>query len=113
MNMLMVLAVCYLTIGDLVHPWSTGDKQDRLREVPDEKETMIVPNAHLPATSNNGIVKSRANLKNFQLIIITHDEDFVDSLGKSAYAEKCYRVSKTHNGLSKIDVCNITSFGAH
>ncbi|CAF1210103.1 unnamed protein product [Rotaria sordida] len=59
------------------------------------------------------IVKSRANLKNFQLIVITHDEDFVDSLGKSAYAEKCYRVSKTHNGLSKIDVCNITSFGAH
>ncbi|CAF4749577.1 unnamed protein product, partial [Rotaria sp. Silwood2] len=42
------------------------------------------------------IVKSRANLKNFQLIVITHDEDFVDSLGKSAYAEKCYRVSKTH-----------------
>ncbi|CAF3607338.1 unnamed protein product [Rotaria sp. Silwood1] len=59
------------------------------------------------------IVKNRANLKNFQLIVITHDEDFVDSLGKSAYAEKCYRVSKTHNGLSKIDVCNITSFGTH
>ena len=77
------------------------------------------------------IVKSRANLKNFQLIIITHDEDFVDSLGKSAYAEKCYRVSKTpkyvrkkqinkqtksifySSGLSKIDVCNIASFGAH
>ncbi|UJR09375.1 hypothetical protein I4U23_013619 [Adineta vaga] len=37
------------------------------------------------------IVKSRASLKNFQLIIITHDEDFVDSLGKSAYADKCYR----------------------
>jgi len=59
------------------------------------------------------IVKSRANLKNFQLIIITHDEDFVDSLGKSAYAEKCYRVSKSNNGLSKIDVCNISAFGAH
>ncbi|CAF1326608.1 unnamed protein product [Adineta steineri] len=59
------------------------------------------------------IVKNRASLKNFQLIIITHDEDFVDSLGKSAYADKCYRVSKTNNGLSKIDVCNIASFGAH
>ena len=76
------------------------------------------------------IVKNRASLKNFQLIVITHDEDFVDSLGKSAYADKCYRVSKTNtyviriyqlyiffcffnSGLSKIDVCNIASFGAH
>ncbi len=42
------------------------------------------------------IVKNRASLKNFQLIVITHDEDFVDSLGKSAYADKCYRVSKTN-----------------
>ncbi|CAF2066691.1 unnamed protein product [Rotaria magnacalcarata] len=59
------------------------------------------------------LVKNRASLKNFQLVIITHDEDFVDSLGKSAYAEKCYRVSKNNNGLSRIDVCNIDSFGAH
>ncbi|CAF3356602.1 unnamed protein product [Rotaria socialis] len=59
------------------------------------------------------LVKNRASLKNFQLVIITHDEDFVDSLGKSAYAEKCYRVSKNNNGLSRIDVCNIASFGAH
>jgi len=32
---------------------------------------------------------------NFQLVIITHDEDFVDSLGKSDYADYYWRVSKT------------------
>lgn len=41
MNLLMVLAVCYLTIGNLVHSSSIGDKHDQLREVPDEKEKMI------------------------------------------------------------------------
>ena len=58
MNMLMVLAVCYLTIGDFVHPWSIGDKHDRLREIPDEKEKMIgtawsAPRQEVPSVKNN------------------------------------------------------------
>ncbi|CAF1096278.1 unnamed protein product, partial [Didymodactylos carnosus] len=57
------------------------------------------------------IVKSRASMKHFQLVVITHDEDFVDSLGRSAYAEKLYRVSKTPTGYSKIDLCNMSTFG--
>ncbi|CAF2825896.1 unnamed protein product [Rotaria sp. Silwood2] len=58
MNVLIVLAVCYLTIGDLVHPSSIDDKHDRLREVPDEKEKMIgtawsVPREEVRSVTNN------------------------------------------------------------
>jgi DNA repair protein RAD50 len=31
------------------------------------------------------IIKTRSSQKNFQLVIITHDEDFVELLGRSEY----------------------------
>jgi len=40
------------------------------------------------------IIKARSNQKNFQLIIITHDEDFVEMLGRSEYMDQFYRVTK-------------------
>jgi DNA repair exonuclease SbcCD ATPase subunit len=40
------------------------------------------------------IIKSRSRQKNFQLIIITHDEDFVEMLGRSEYMNQFYRVEK-------------------
>ena len=40
------------------------------------------------------IIKSRSVQKNFQLIIITHDEDFVEMLGRSEYMDHFYRVEK-------------------
>ncbi|XP_071846473.1 DNA repair protein RAD50.L-like isoform X2 [Apostichopus japonicus] len=42
------------------------------------------------------IIKSRENQRNFQLIVITHDEDFVELLGRSDYADYFYRVSKNN-----------------
>ena len=35
------------------------------------------------------------NQKNFQLIIISHDEAFVDLISRSGYAECYYKVSKS------------------
>ncbi|ESP01818.1 hypothetical protein LOTGIDRAFT_139054, partial [Lottia gigantea] len=40
------------------------------------------------------IIKSRADQSNFQLVIITHDEDFVELLGRSEYVEEFYKVRK-------------------
>ncbi len=48
------------------------------------------------------IIKDRSKQKNFQLIIITHDEDFLDMLGRSEYLNEFYRVKKDENGFSKI-----------
>ena len=39
---------------------------------------------------------------NFQLIVITHDETFVDEIGKRAQAEYYYRVYKDAAQHSKI-----------
>ena len=44
------------------------------------------------------IIKDRSKQKNFQLIIITHDEDFLDMLGRSEYLNEFYRVKKDENG---------------
>ncbi|KAI8333986.1 hypothetical protein BC941DRAFT_462457 [Chlamydoabsidia padenii] len=40
------------------------------------------------------IIQSRRAQSNFQLVVITHDEEFVDYLSKSAVYEKYYRISK-------------------
>lgn len=38
--------------------------------------------------------RDRSNQKNFQLIVITHDMEFVDVLGQPGYTEYYYKVSK-------------------
>ncbi|KAK7482604.1 hypothetical protein BaRGS_00026205, partial [Batillaria attramentaria] len=40
------------------------------------------------------IVETRRRQRNFQLVIITHDEDFVELLGRSNFAEQYIKVSK-------------------
>ncbi|KAG5460094.1 MAG: P-loop containing nucleoside triphosphate hydrolase protein [Olpidium bornovanus] len=46
------------------------------------------------ADSLKRIILARRQQKNFQLIIITHDEDFMRLLGKSEFADFYYRVRK-------------------
>ncbi|KAI8576739.1 hypothetical protein K450DRAFT_178854 [Umbelopsis ramanniana AG] len=46
------------------------------------------------ATSLASIIRVRRKQANFQLIVITHDEEFVDFLGRSDIAEYYYRVHK-------------------
>lgn len=40
------------------------------------------------------IIETRRQQSNFQLIIITHDEEFVQLIGKSKHADYYWRVSK-------------------
>jgi len=40
------------------------------------------------------IIKSRQKQRNFQLVVITHDEDFVELLGRSDYVDSFCKVSK-------------------
>jgi len=48
------------------------------------------------------LIESRRNQRNFQLIIITHDESFVRMLGRLRACENFYRVSKDDYGYSTI-----------
>jgi DNA repair protein RAD50 len=56
------------------------------------------------------IIQTRAKQSNFQLIIITHDEEFVELLGRSEYADFYWRVSKSPAGFSTVerrDIANL------
>lgn len=48
------------------------------------------------------IIKSRHKQRNFQLVVITHDEDFVELLGRSDYVDNFFRVSKNEFGCSRL-----------
>ncbi|KAI8898254.1 hypothetical protein BC833DRAFT_620511 [Globomyces pollinis-pini] len=48
------------------------------------------------------IIKDRSAQKNFQLIIITHDEEFMHSIGKSDFADHYWRVEKDIHGFSTV-----------
>ncbi|KAL7669136.1 hypothetical protein ACOME3_009804 [Neoechinorhynchus agilis] len=53
------------------------------------------------------LVECRRAQKNFQLIIITHDEDFVQILGRSQYVEEFYRIQKSCKNTSTIHRCTV------
>ncbi|XP_077122070.1 DNA repair protein RAD50 isoform X2 [Ranitomeya variabilis] len=57
------------------------------------------------------IIKSRSRQRNFQLLVITHDEDFVELLGRSEYVEHFYRIKKNMDQCSEIMKCSINSLG--
>ncbi|RXN37500.1 DNA repair RAD50 [Labeo rohita] len=59
------------------------------------------------------IIKSRSYQRNFQLLIITHDEDFVELLGRSNYMEYFYRIRKNRDQCSEITMCNINTLYLH
>lgn len=57
------------------------------------------------------IIKSRSSQRNFQLLVITHDEDFVELLGRSEYVENFYRIKKNMDQCSEIIKCSVSSLG--
>uniref|UniRef100_A0A452IZR2 Zinc-hook domain-containing protein n=1 Tax=Gopherus agassizii TaxID=38772 RepID=A0A452IZR2_9SAUR len=59
------------------------------------------------------IIKSRSQQHNFQLLVITHDEDFVELLGRSEYVEKFYRIKKNIDQCSEIVKCSVSSLGSY
>jgi DNA repair protein RAD50 len=54
------------------------------------------------------IIESRKRQSNFQLIVITHDEDFLQLLARKNLCENYFRVSKDSIGLSTIEKHPIT-----
>ncbi|KFP90500.1 DNA repair protein RAD50 [Apaloderma vittatum] len=59
------------------------------------------------------IIKSRSQQRNFQLLVITHDEDFVELLGRSEYVETFYRIKKNVDQCSEIMKCSVSSLGSY
>ncbi|XP_062909196.1 DNA repair protein RAD50 [Mobula hypostoma] len=59
------------------------------------------------------IIKSRSNQSNFQLLVITHDEDFVELLSRSQYVEHFYRIRKNIDQCSEIIKCRVSSLNTH
>ncbi|NXK86738.1 RAD50 protein, partial [Formicarius rufipectus] len=59
------------------------------------------------------IIKSRSQQRNFQLLVITHDEDFVELLGRSEYVETFYRIRKSIDQCSEIMKCSVSSLGSY
>jgi len=59
------------------------------------------------ANSLINIIAARRQQNTFQLVVITHDEEFVQQLGKSEYADYYWRVAKDETQHSTIDRQNI------
>lgn len=55
------------------------------------------------AKSLNGIIKSRQSQSNFQLIVITHDEEFLRHMQCGDFADYYYRVSRNSSAKSIIE----------
>lgn len=55
------------------------------------------------ADSLVGIIKSRRTQRNFQLIIITHDEEFVEMLGRAECVDWYWRIRKNSKNYSVIE----------
>jgi DNA repair protein RAD50 len=55
------------------------------------------------AVSLHGIIKARQAQANFQLIVITHDEEFLRHMRCSDFCDSFYRVKRDENQCSKIE----------
>lgn len=40
------------------------------------------------------VIRTRQNQKNYQLVVITHDEEFVELLGRSDFVDYYFRIYK-------------------
>jgi DNA repair protein RAD50 len=60
------------------------------------------------ATSLSEIIKMRRSQRNFQLIIITHDEEFLTQMGSSDYTDDYFRVFRDEHQLSRIEKQSIS-----
>lgn len=54
------------------------------------------------------IVQERMNQKNFMFIIITHDKDFIESLGNIDKVTHYYEVSRNDEGKSRVKKIRFT-----
>ena len=69
----------------------------------DEPTTNLdVENTESLAQSLNNIIEFRRGQKNFQLIVITHDEKFLSHIGGEQFTDNFYRVQRDENQRSII-----------
>lgn len=69
----------------------------------DEPTTNLdVENAESLANALNNIIGFRKNQKNFQLIVITHDERFLSHINGDRYTDNFYRIERDENQHSVI-----------
>lgn len=69
----------------------------------DEPTTNLdVENAELLAVALNNIIEFRKKQRNFQLIVITHDEKFLSHINGGSYTDNFYRVERDENQHSVI-----------
>lgn len=69
----------------------------------DEPTTNLdTENAESLATALNSIIDARKNQKNFQLIVITHDEKFLSHINGESYIDNFYRIERDENQYSVI-----------
>lgn len=75
----------------------------------DEPTTNLdATNIEALARSLGSIIELRRKQKNFQLIVITHDEQFLTHMNASAYSDHFYRVSRNQRQLSQIQMFPIS-----
>lgn len=55
------------------------------------------------ARSLRELIELRAEQRSFQLLVITHDEDFVHQLGNSDYIDSYWQVEKDADGHSHVE----------
>ena len=58
------------------------------------------------------LVLKRSQQRNFQLVVITHDEDFIEQLSRCDAVQHFQRVSRNHRGLSMIRKENVNNLEA-
>ena len=58
------------------------------------------------------LVIKRSQQRNFQLVVITHDEDFIEQLSRCDAVQHFHRVSRSHKGLSMIRKENVNNLEA-
>ncbi|XP_078495621.1 DNA repair protein RAD50 [Ciona intestinalis] len=67
------------------------------------------PNVLSLAEALLSIIQSRSQQRNFQLVVITHDEEFVEIISRSNHVDHFFRVEKDDCGRSRITKCPIRS----
>lgn len=75
----------------------------------DEPTTNLdLENSESLAKSLNKIIEIRKHQRNFQLIVITHDENFLNHMNASDYTDHFYRVSRNDRQKSEIEMVDIS-----
>ncbi|MGH0117893.1 UNVERIFIED_CONTAM: hypothetical protein FKN15_074360 [Acipenser sinensis] len=113
-DMMIVMRTTELANKDLDIYYKTLDQAImKFHSMKMEEINKIVRDLWRSTYPRTRIIKSRFRQRNFQLLIITHDEDFVELLGRSEYVEHFYRIKKNIDQCSEIVKCSVNTLGSY